>query len=67
MVTHGSQVGNQESQPLGMAVPCNGTCGSHVGSREFQPLGTGSSLPGTKRKHSGTGPLIKTKRSVPVH
>ena len=43
------------------------TCGSHIGTREFQPLGTGSSLPWTKRKHSGTGPLSKTKHSVPVH
>ena len=42
------------------------TCGSHVGNSEFQPLGTGSSLPWTKRKHSGTGPLSKTKRSLPV-
>ena len=43
------------------------TCGSHVGNSEFQPLGTGSSLPWTKRKHSATGPLSKTKRSLPVH
>ena len=40
--------------------------GSHVGKSEFQALGPGSSLPWTKRKHSGTGPLSKTKRSVPV-
>ena len=66
MVTHGSQAGNQEFQPLNRQFAMV-TCGSHVGNSEFQPLGTGSSLPWTKRKHSGTGPLSKTKRSLPVH